>query len=119
MDLTTFFGEICHARAMHRKYREYLEKANRSTVKEYKDFYRRQAAVYQIQLGKSEDAVRKAWFDANGDAIIGLGDFIHDYIREEGTEQAFRESVELARSIRIPEEKILKSVDEVDRYFTE
>ena len=83
MDLTTFFVKIRHAKAMHRKYLEYLDKAHRSTVKEYKDFYTREAATYQIERDKSEDAVRKAWFDANGDAIIGLGDFIHDYIREE------------------------------------
>ena len=82
MELAVFIGEIRHAKAMHEKYAENLEKVNsfesdRAAI----EFYRKEAATYQIERNKSETAIRRALFKANGDAIIGLEKFISDYIR--------------------------------------
>ena len=83
MELAVFIGEIRHARAMHMKYVENLEKvktfeSDRATM----EFYRKEAATYQIERNKSETTIRRALFEAYGDAVYGLEKCISDYIRK-------------------------------------
>jgi len=82
MELKEFVAEIRHAKAMHRKYNENLVKGLACDKGDTQDFYMKQAVEYQTERNKTEDKLTRALFDANGDAIIGLRDFIENYIRK-------------------------------------